>query len=229
VKWLLAVLALAGLAAVATHGHHWTLPDRHNPWAPLHYAEPPNWLTRHKLQRLATQPEACLALMASTPWRFQPIADRDTGPGCGMHDAIQVQRTAVSIGQPLAMTCAAAASLALWERHVLQPQAQLWFGMPVRSIEHYGSYACRNVAGSSTGRRSEHATANAVDLAGFVLQDGRRVSVARDWGRPGPAAQFLQSVHQGACGLFTGALGPAYNQAHADHFHFDRGPFGICR
>ena len=73
-KWLLAVLALAGLAAVATHGHHWTLPDRHNPWAPLHYAERPNWLTRHKLQRLATQPEACLALMASTPWRFQPIA-----------------------------------------------------------------------------------------------------------------------------------------------------------
>jgi hypothetical protein len=36
-------------------------------------------------------------------------------------------------------------------------------------------------------------------------------------------------VHQGACGLFTGVLGPRYNQAHADHFHFDRGPFGICR
>jgi hypothetical protein len=227
-KWLLAVLACAGLAAALTHGHHWTLPDRHNPWAPLQYADAPNWLTSYKLRRLAAEPAACLALMAGTPWRFHAIEDRDTGPGCGMRDAIQVQRTAVAIGPPLALTCQAAATLALWERHVLQPQAELWFGMPVRSIAHYGSYACRNVAGSA-GRRSQHATANAVDLAGFVLQDGRRISVARDWGGSDPAAQFLQSVHQGACGMFTGVLGPAYNQAHADHFHFDRGPFGICR
>lgn len=225
---LLAILACAGLVAVVTYGRQWTLPDRHNPWAPLHYADTPNWLTSYKLRHLATNPEACLTMMASTPWRFAPVEDRETGPGCGMRDAIRIERMGVTIGPPLTLTCQAAASLALWERHVLQPQAELWFGMPVRSIAHYGSYACRNVAGSA-GRRSQHATANAVDLAGFVLQDGRRITVARDWSGSDPAAQFLQSVHQGACGLFTGVLGPDYNQAHADHFHFDRGPFGICR
>lgn len=228
--WLLPLLLSVVLAAaIATHGRMWSLPDRHNPWAPLAYDEAPGWLTGYKLRRLGAEPAACQAFVASLPWQSEPVADRETGPGCGFRDALLVRRTSVQVGTPFTLSCPAAASLALWERHVLQPQAQQVFGMPVRRIEHFGSYACRNVAGNAAGRRSEHATANAVDLAAFVLQDGRRISVARDWGRRGPAAQFLQSVHSGACGLFTGVLGPEDNQAHADHFHFDRGRFGICR
>ncbi|WP_082543504.1 extensin family protein [Sphingomonas sp. Leaf339] len=37
-------------------------------------------------------------------------------------------------------------------------------------------YACRNVVGSprNSGRRSGHAQANAVDVGGLTLKDGRR-------------------------------------------------------
>lgn len=228
-KWVFALVLAALLAAVGTHGRLWSVPDRHNPWAPLAYEDPPNWLTRHKLARLSTDPPACRALIASTPWQFEPVPDRETGPGCGLRDALQVRRTALQVGPAFLLSCPAAASLALWERHVLQPQAQLWLGAPVRRVEHFGSYACRNVYGREAGRRSQHATAEAFDIAGFVLQDGRRITVARDWQGDGTAARFLHAVHGGACGLFDGVLGPRYNAAHADHFHFDRGPYRICR
>jgi hypothetical protein len=234
VKALLAVL-LAVVAAVATHDRLWSLPDRHNPWAPLRYEEPPGWLTHHKLARLRADPAQCRALLATTPWQAEPVPDRDTGPGCGFRDAVLVRRTAVLVGTPFTLSCPAAASLALWERHVMQPQAQVLLGSPVRRLEHYGSYACRNVYGREAGARSQHATAEALDIAGFVLQDGRRITVARDWpvasgdAKPSVAGAFLREVHRGACGFFDGVLGPEYNRAHADHFHFDRGRMRICR
>ncbi len=224
----LAVLVLA-LAGVASHGRWWSLADRHNPWAPLAYDDAPNWLTRHKLARLAREPAACQAFLAGTPWLADAVPDRETGPGCALRDAWRVRRTSVQVGAPFTLSCPAAASLALWERHVLQPQATVVLGSPVRRIEHVGSHACRNVYGRAQGRRSQHATADAFDIAGFVLVDGRRITVARDWEGAGPAAAFLRAVHAGACDLFDGVLGPAYNQAHADHFHVDRGPYRICR
>lgn len=227
---LFLLLLATALGAVATHGRWWSLPPEHDPWTPLAYDTPPNWLTGHKLGRLGREPDACRAFIASTPWQAEPVPDRDTGPGCGFRDALTVRRTAVQVGAPFTLSCPAAASLALWERHVLQPQAQAHFGLPVRRIEHYGSYACRNVYGREAGRRSQHAMANAFDIAGFVLQDGRRITVARDWGDDQAAAgRFLRAVHQGACPLFGAVLGPGYNQAHADHFHFDRGPARVCR
>ena len=228
---LLPLLLLSAIAAaIAAHGRLWSLPDRHNPWAPLAYEEPLGWLTGYKLARLSDEPAACQAFVAALPWQAEPVADRETGPGCGFRDALRVQRTSVQVGAPFTLSCPAAASLALWERHVLQPQAQAIYGMPVRRIEHFGSYACRNVYGREAGRRSQHATADAFDVAGFVLQDGRRITVARDWpGADDASGRFLRKVHQGACSLFDGVLGPQYNRAHADHFHLDRGSVRICR
>jgi hypothetical protein len=48
-------------------------------------------------------------------------------------------------------------------------------GSRLVKIETFGSYACRNVAGTS--RRSGHASANAIDVSAFVLADGRKISV----------------------------------------------------
>ncbi|NTV11537.1 MAG: extensin family protein, partial [Zoogloea sp.] len=42
-------------------------------------------------------------------------------------------------------------------------------------IEHYGSFACRNIYPRQDGPLSEHARANALDVAGFTLQDGRHI------------------------------------------------------
>jgi hypothetical protein len=228
-KAICMLLLLAGAAAAVSHGRWWRLPDSHNPWAPLSLQEPPGWLTRHKLRRLGADPEACLAWLATTPLQAKPVADRTTASDCGFTNAVQIRRTSVQVGEPFVLSCRAAASLALWEQHVLQPLAQHMLGTSVRQLQHYGSYACRNIYGRETGPRSQHSSADALDLAGFVLQDGRRITVARDWARNDEGSRFLREVHAGACGLFDGVLGPGYNAAHADHFHFDRGPYRVCR
>ncbi|WP_159918238.1 extensin family protein [Pantoea sp. 18069] len=227
-KFLVALLLGLGFG-LWSHGRFWTIADDLNPWAPLTYEARPDWLTRFKVQRFKSDPAACQAFMSETPWRFQAVADRDTGPGCGLRNAIHVQQTSVAVGPAFTLSCPAAASLALWERHVLQPAAQATLGANVQRLEHLGSYACRNVYGREAGNRSQHATANALDIAGFVLEDGRRITVVRQWRGDTPASAFLREVHQGACRFFDGVLGPEYNQAHADHFHFDSGRHRICR
>ena len=83
--------------------------------------------------------------------------------------------------------------------------------------------------GGEGARVSQHATANALDVAAFRLADGRTVSIARDWRGGDSKAQFLRRVRDGACHTFNGVLGPDYNSAHRDHLHLDRGPYRVCR
>ena len=239
---LLLFMLLAAFAAWAWRAGAITVPDRWNPWAPLRIDDTPNLLTRYKLERASADRDACRTALAQAGMRLSPLEDRSTGPGCGFDHAYLVERSSVGVGTPFALSCRTALSLAMWERHVLQDAAQSHLGTRVARIEHLGSYACRNLYGRAEGRRSRHATADALDIAGFVLEDGRRVRVLGDW--PPPAAQagaptghgdaqaeaaFLRAVHEGACAHFDAVLGPDYNAAHADHFHFDRGGGRICR
>lgn len=205
------------------------VPTRWNPWAPLVLTDDVNIVTRYKLARLDRDDAACLAALAQAPIRHAPLPDRETGEGCGFRNAVMIEATSVAV-QPFALSCRSAVALALWERHVLHPAAVRTFGVPVARIDHLGSYACRNVGGRDDGRRSRHATADALDVAGFALQDGRRVRVRGGWNGGADEAAFLREVHAGACGVFDAVLGPDYNAAHHDHLHFDRGsPYRVCR
>ena len=106
--------------------------------------------------------------------------------------------------------------------------AQRHYGSAVARIEHFGSYACRDIAGRQ-GRRSRHATADAFDFAGVVLANGHRVRIAADWDGEAVDAAFLHEIRDGACDSFSTVLSPDYNAAHRDHLHLDRGGFGLCR
>lgn len=233
------MLALAGWALWSGRIQ---VPERLDPWAPLDIAAAPNLLTPFKLARASADPVACRTALAAAQMRMTALPDRRTGPGCGFENAFRIERTSLSVGEPFSLSCRAALSWAMWERHELQPAARRHLGTEVRAIEHRGSYACRNLYGEDGRRRSQHATADAVDLAGFVLADGRRVRVLRDWQAsaapavasaqaddPADEARFLRAVRDGACRWFDAVLGPDYNSAHADHFHFDRGRARICR
>ena len=228
-KLLLAVPLLVVLVAVWTwHDGRWRVPDRHNPWAPLRLADPPNWLTRHKLRRLAGDLAACRAVLDEAGWQMQPLPDRQEGEGCGWTDALRVDRMQVRVGRPFTLSCPAAVSLALWERHTLGPAAAA-LGSDAAAIEHFGSYACRKVYGRSEGRLSRHARAEALDISGIVLSDGRRIRVAAHWRGDDARARFLRQLHRGACASFDTVLGPDYNAAHADHLHLDLGGGRVCR
>ncbi len=228
-------LLLVAFAAWALWSGALQVPERWNPWAPLRIDDPPNLLTRFKLDRAVGDRQACRTVLANARLQATPVEDRSTGDGCGFDNAFRIERTSVAVGDPFSLSCRSALSLAMWERHALQQAAQTHLGSPVARIEHLGSYACRNLYGREGGRRSRHATADAFDIAGFVLEDGRRIRVLADWNggdEPAPTvpeADFLRAVRDGACDWFDIVLGPDYNTAHADHFHFDRGGGRICR
>lgn len=200
-----------------------------NPWAVLEINAQPNFLTSYKLNRLSKDSALCQQVLATADITYERVDDRMTGPACGFFNAVRISRTSSKVGSPFSLSCRAAVSLAMWERHVLTPAAAKHFGQRVASIEHFGSYSCRNVYGRAKATRSQHATAEALDVAGFVLADGQRIRVLKDWEEGGERTAFLEEVRNGACRFFDGVLSPDYNAAHRDHFHFDRGPYRVCR
>ncbi len=231
-RWLalLLLLALAGMAA-GVWGGLIIVPARYDPWARLDLRAEPDWLTGFKLSRLERDPEQCRAALGETGLRFTALPDRPSDENCALSGVVRVARSDVAFSSGFIATCGLAAAWTLFEANALQPAAERHFGQRVARVEHLGSYACRNVYGRESGRRSEHATANAIDLAAFVLADGTRVGVLSDWEvKPdGRKSAFLRDVRDGACRFFDVVLGPDYNEAHRNHFHLDMGSFHACR
>jgi hypothetical protein len=116
--------------------------------------------------------------------------------------------------------CDVAKAFSSWARFGVDRAAQQILGTRLVRIETMGSYACRNVAGSS--KRSAHSRAEAIDVSGFVLADGRRINLTDDWNGGAPAErEFLRVVKSSACKRFGTVLSPEYDRAHADHFHLE--------
>ncbi|MBP7337614.1 extensin family protein [Niveispirillum sp.] len=232
-------LLLAAGAGLYAAGHYGRLqelvPARWNPWALPDPAEPPGWFTSWQLARLADDAPACLGWLERAGVAVSPVPDRDgPEPGCGLSGAATLNRSHLRYQSRVTATCPVLAGLVLYERHVLIPAAERHLGSKPVSVRHLGTYACRAVRTDrgEGGRRSQHATANAIDIAAITLADGRETVLARDWAEgdgAGPRALFWRDAHKGACGIFRTVLGPEYNALHRDHFHLDMARFGICR
>ena len=218
---------IAGLAFLAVDA--W-VPPQHLPWKPLRLEDPIGAATGMKLMRVSGDAEQCRAVLQEGGVRAVVHPERTEGEFCALRDVVTLGRGTTPL-RPRApvVTCKVALSFALWERHALQPAAREILGSPVASIDHYGAYACRRIYGRGEGRISEHAYSNALDVAGFRLRDGRRITVAADWSDEGPEGRFLRAARDGACRTFGAVLGPEYNAAHRDHLHLDRGPYRVCR
>lgn len=205
------------------------LPAEWNPWAPLDVRVKPNLLTRFKLMRLRDNPQLCDQVLSGSGLRVTRQRDSDPEIACPLSNTLRVQGGEVALSSSFLASCPLAVAFALFERHALQPAAQAAYGQRVARVDHLGSFACRNMYGRENGSRSQHATANALDIAGFRLADGRTISVLKDWPKENPDARFLRQVREGACDTFNVVLSPDYNAAHRDHFHLDVGPWWICR
>ncbi len=223
------LFALALLVA-GILGWQWLLDNpQHNPSAPLNLNDPPGMATRMKLQRLRGDVEECRAVLARSEVAFTALPPAGEGE-CARPDRTRLGDYPLSPDTP-PVTCPMAIALELWRRDSVAPAAREILGSEIARIEHLGAYSCRRIYGRGEGNWSEHATGNAIDIAGFVLEDGRRISVLRDWPGEGPEAAFLREVRSGACNAFATVLSPDYNAAHADHFHLDQDSrwAGVCR
>ncbi|KQY99852.1 hypothetical protein ASD45_02850 [Pseudolabrys sp. Root1462] len=119
------------------------------------------------------------------------------------------------------LSCPIVSALDRWVSGGVQPAALHWFGSPVVEIKQISAYSCRGMVGAGTSHISEHAFGNALDIAAFVLADGRKVSVQTGW-RGSPEEQgFLHDVQLYACETFNTVLAPGYNAAHYNHIHVD--------
>ncbi|MFM5916701.1 MAG: extensin family protein [Novosphingobium sp.] len=199
----------------------------HNPWAPLTLDQREGWATAAKFAALRSSASICRADMAASGVKLTELPP--TGEGqCRRSDRTLLAPPGASLS-PTApdATCAVNFGLQRWLARDVQPAARRLLGSQVTQIEHYGTYSCRLMRGKSSW--SEHATANAIDIAAFRLADGRRISILKGWHGQGNEALFLKTVRTSACASFGVVLSPDYNADHANHLHLDQARWSICR
>jgi hypothetical protein len=226
----LSILLLLALVAggVAIYESWIRLPPNLLPWSPVMLDSKPGWFANIQLNALSTDGAACRAALGRSAMKFSVMADRKIGEDCGFTDVVRADATPIPFSPRPVATCAMAAGLTWWQQR-LDEIAQTELHSRVVRIDQLGTYACRNINSAAEGRRSQHATANAIDIAAFHLADGRVISVLKDYGKETPEGHFLDGAHDSACGLFNIVLGPNYNRLHANHFHIDLGGFRFCR
>lgn len=141
----------------------------------------------------------------------------------------------VQLGPEAKLNCAMTTQLQRYFADVVQPQALRHLGQSVVKVRVAASYACRRRNGRRSGKFSEHAFMNAMDISALTLSDGRTLTVKRDWRGLGRDARFMKAINRGACKYFTTVLGPGGDTYHQDHFHFDlarhgrKGTYRVCK
>jgi len=176
--------------------------------------------------------QACFTDLSRENVGYSPLPDRDYGGGCVVIGAVQLLDIGVPVTGLKSMRCGLAETFTAWVRNAVAPAAHQILGSDLVKVESFGTYACRGVIGRGAigaQKLSEHGLANAVDVAGFDLADGRRVTIETGWNSGDPQVrEFLQVIHQSACRRFHTVLSPDYNAAHHNHLHLDMGKGPFC-
>ena len=197
-----------------------------------------DFVAKHEPWR-ASEENACLAAGAVRTTQFIRARSSLGGPSvCGAAQPFEMSAALggrVALRPAALLRCPMIPQVDRWVGMAVAPAARYYFGTDLAEVIVAGSYNCRPINHKSGGRLSEHGYANALDVSGFKLADGRKISVKSGWyGAPSERA-FLRDVHRGGCRQFTTVLGPEANRYHHDHFHFDlarRGRDGtkrVCR
>lgn len=126
----------------------------------------------------------CATLITGLPLEGDEAEPVRNG-ACGTPAPITLKKVGgakVELAPAALVNCRMAVALNSWIDDVLQPAAREAFGQSVTRILTASSYVCRNRYGGATTPISEHAFANALDISGFVLGDGRVIKVLDGWG-----------------------------------------------
>jgi hypothetical protein len=225
--FVLACLLLLALAYPASRFGVFEWPRAYDPLALPDMRETPALLTSFQMKLVDASWENCAAAFALAQQPIVLLPPKPGPPNCQREGTVMLTGLSTAKLKPEETRCSIAARLFMWERHGLAPAARAHLGTTVAEILHFGSYSCRTIAGRAA--MSEHANANAFDIAGFRLADGRVVTLQKHWRGAGPEAAFLREARDGLCSWFNATLSPDYNAAHKDHFHVDMGWWHTCR
>jgi hypothetical protein len=181
----------------------------------------------------AAAEEQCIAQrLVSASSYVEPVREISGDYSCGMNHPFKILAASegqVTMKPQATLGCPMTVAFNRWLAEIAQPAAQAWFGEQIVEVRQLSSYSCRRIGG--TGNMSEHGFGNALDVAGFTFASGRIVTVKHGWSGSPEERGFLRQVHAGGCEVFTTVLGPGYDAAHHDHFHFDlaRRSSVVCR
>jgi hypothetical protein len=167
----------------------------------------------------------CQAALDRLGVRYAVAAQPAASSACAVDDPVRVSAADIAWSRPAIVACPFALTLDEFARDVVDPLALKYFGERVTLLRHYGAFACRT---THSGHDSLHARGEAIDIAAFVLADGRVVSVERDWRRGGTDSRFLHALAHAACRDFSVVLTPDSDRDHADHIHLDSGRYKLC-
>jgi hypothetical protein len=176
---------------------------------------------------------ACLERLTALGVVFTEQAPIDPDGACHVDHPLAVTAlgAGVSIEPEAVMNCRTAEALALWMAHVVAPAAKEHLDATPQTVVHDSTYVCRTRNNAPGGKLSEHAHANAVDVAAIAFAGREPLKIGPHDGG-GAEAGFQAAIRAGACGYFTTVLGPGSDAAHAEHFHFDlaarRGGYRLC-
>lgn len=143
-----------------------------------------------------------------------------------MVTAVLANGRMVKLTSPITTNCGMASALPAWVAAV-DLYARSALDSPLAEVVSGTSYMCRKRNGAENGFTSEHGFANAVDVSGFTLEDGRSIGVEGNWmPASAPEGRLLRFAHDAGCTGFTTVLGPEANAEHHDHLHLDLGCHG---
>ncbi|TIP76007.1 MAG: extensin family protein [Mesorhizobium sp.] len=149
-------------------------------------------------------------------------AEHDAAVGCSIPYPIALKTLGKSldITPETELNCQMAEAAARFAANIIQPAAKAELGASLKSVGQASAFVCRPRHG--TGKLSEHAFGNALDIASFTLSDGRKIDVGP--APPEKDAKFLNTVRKAACGPFKTVLGPGSDADHSLHLHLDLAP-----
>ena len=186
-------------------------------------------VNRLQLYTIPFNNEQCLNDLAKLDVDFKPQSDFTSGNGCRVQHAVRLARVGnVKLDNAPLLTCSMVTQLAQFESNHLQPTAKRVLGSKIKRIKHLGTYNCRSMR-QFKGVLSQHAYANAIDVSGFVTEDGSIVDVERDWKGSQKKSKFLKKIALSACQSFRVSVSPDGDANHFNHLHWDTGLYPSCR
>ena len=196
----------------------------------LHVPQPP----ASRIETTASLPsygDDCRNELAQLGADFSVSEDIKGTGVCHVTKPVQLRSVLTSAGRvelpgmPL-LNCAFAQQFVVWLSDVAAPLIAGARGVRIASLSTGTSYQCRTRNGDLSGKMSEHAFGNAIDIAGITLTNQKRIEITAASDPQDPDRRLLGALRASACGYFSTVLGPGSDGAHASHFHFDLGVHG---
>ncbi len=193
-------------------------------------------------QHLTIAPESdaehseCVKELQALGVVFKDISRIDDGNGCGIDKPIKVTEVlpGIKIKPDAVFRCPVALGVARWMKESVIPAARV--AAPdqgnIVGINQASSYICRLRNGAETGKVSEHARGNAIDIASFSFEKGKDIAVQPRREDSTLIGAFQRTVSAAGCLFFTTVLDPESDAAHETHFHLDvlerKGGYRYC-